>query len=158
MSKRLELHPDEQMIYRTASAPLARFMLYFVGIFLLPLFGLGFWFLFGWGFGIYSDVVITSRRLMLKKSGLFRNRGGHRSIPLDQIYLADVAEFSVTQGTAQGWGTGGGFIATGTAVTQNVQVIELDLVNGKTLKMRVARPNVFMARFHEATNFASSPQ
>ena len=40
---------------------------YFVGVFCLPLLGIGLIFLFGWGMAFYSDVVITTQRVMLKK-------------------------------------------------------------------------------------------
>lgn len=67
MSRKIELHPGEQIIYRTATPLLQRFGQYFVGIFLFPLFGMGIRALAGWGFYHYSDVVLTSQRVMLKK-------------------------------------------------------------------------------------------
>ena len=74
MSKRIELNQGEQILYRTATSVGTRFMYhYFLGVFFLPFFGLGLIFLFGWGLAAYSDVVITTQRVMLKKSGLFRS-------------------------------------------------------------------------------------
>ena len=149
MSKTIELQPGEQLFYRTASSLGTRIMAhYFLGFVLLPLFGIGIMFLFGWGLAYYSDVAITSRRVMLKKSGLFRNRRGHRSIPLDQIYLYGEDGQSVTQGTAQGFGN----VATVTAVTRTVKWVELDLQDGKTVKIAIPRTNVFLARLQDAMN------
>ena len=134
MSKPIELHPGEQIIYRTATSLVARSAQYFAGIFLLPLFGLGIMCLVGWGFYHYSDVVITSQRLMLKRTGLFR--GGYKSIPLDQIYLSEAT--TINQGLV-GW-------------------VGLDLLDGKVVKIGVSRPNVLLARLAEAMDAASSPQ
>lgn len=131
MSRAIELHPGEQIIYRTAT-PLSWRMLQYGGGILFLMFGIGIWLLAGWGIHNYSDVVLTSQRVMLKKTGLFR--GGHRSIPLDQIFLSGSFWWDVKQ-----W-------------------VELDLQNGETVKVLLSRPNVFLARLKEAVDATSSPQ
>ena len=141
MSKRIELNQGEQILYRTATSVGTRFMYhYFLGVFCLPLLGIGLIFLFGWGLAFYSDVVITTQRVMLKKSGLFRSLGGHRSIPLDQIYLGEAWRF-----------TGGG-ASLESAIARSIQRVELDLLDGKTVHIVVPRSNVFMARLQDAVN------
>ena len=139
MSKQLELQPGEQVFYRTASSQFARYSAGCLGIFALPFFGLGLVFLLGWGSTLYSDVVITSHRVMLKKSGPFRKR--YRSIPLDQIYLVDgfrrfAANATLEAGLVQEMG----------------QRVELDLLDGKTVHITIPRANVFMARLQDAAN------
>ena len=121
MSKRIELNQGEQILYRTATSVGTRFMYhYFLGVFCLPLLGIGLIFLFGWGLAFYSDVVITTQRVMLKKSGLFRSLGAaiDRS-PLDQIYLGEARRF-----------TGGG-ASLESAIARSIQRVELDLLDGK---------------------------
>ena len=109
--------------------------------------------LFGWGAAYYSDVVITSRGVMLEKSGLLRNRRGHRSIPLDQIYLYGVDGASVTHGMVQRMGNA----VTATAFTQNIRWVDLDLLDGKTVRIVVPRTNVFFARLQDAMSAEPSP-
>ena len=116
--------------------------MYYVGLFLAPVFGIGILFLFGVGSGCYSDVVITSRTLMLKKTGLLRNLRGHRSIPFDQIYVTGIMDRYYS----------------GQHLSFTSRFAELDLQNGKTVKIQLPRVNVFFARLEDAMNAAYSPQ
>ena len=108
----------------------------------MPIFGIGILLLFGWGTGSYSDVVITSRRLMLKKTGLLRNLRGHRSIPFEQIYVYGTSDR----------------IHIGQYASYTARFAELDLQNGKTVKIQHPRVHVFFARLEDAMNVAYSPQ
>ena len=88
-----------------------------------------------------------------EKSGLLRNRRGHRSIPLDQIYLYGVDGASVTHGMVQRMGNA----VTATAFTQNIRWVDLDLLDGKTVRIVVPRTNVFFARLQDAMSAEPSP-
>ena len=143
MSKGIELEPGEQVIYRTATPLGMRIMVhYFVGISTVLFFGLGLFFLFGWGFPFYSDAVITTQRVMLRKSGLFRSSAGYRSIPLDQIYLSEAWMATITAGDR----------GVDAAIARSTQRVELDLLDGKTVVITVPRANVFVARLEDAKN------
>ena len=139
MSKRVDLNPGEEIMYRTRTSASYRFMYhYFAGCLTAPLFGLGLILLFGWGIAFYSDVLITNQRVMLKKSGLFRGSRGHRSIPLDQIYLSE------------GWRFVGGGASLEHTLARGIQRVELDLLDGDTVVISMPRANVFMARLQDA--------
>lgn len=139
MSKRVDLNPGEEIMYRTRTSAGYRFMYhYFLGCFTAPLFGLGLIFLFGWALAFYSDVLITNQRVMLKKSGLLRGLRGHRSIPLDQIYLGEAFRFV------------GGDDSLESAIARGIQQVELDLLDGDTVVISIPRANVFMARLRDA--------
>ena len=139
MSKRIDLNPGEEIMYRTRTSAFIRFMVhYFAGCMTAPFFGLGLMLVFGWGLSFYSDVVITNQRVILKKSGFLRGLGGHRSIPLERIYLSG------------GWRFVGGDASLESAMQRSVQHVELDLLDGKTVNISIPRANVFLARLADA--------
>ena len=139
MARALRLDPDERIVYRTATNIFVRMGMYLVAFMTAPIFGIGIPVLFGCWTGCYSDVVITSRRLLLWKTGLLRNRRGHRSIPFDQIYVTGImTRTNIGQ------------------VPYTSSFAELDLQDGKTVKIQMPRVHVFFARLDDAIAAASS--
>ena len=147
MSKRIELKPGEQFFtvqphrwergFCTTTS---------LGSFASLSSGLGLCAYLAGGLPITQMLSLPPGGVMLKKSGLLRNRRGHRSIPLDQIYLYGVDGASVTHGMVQRMGNA----VTATAFTQNIRWVDLDLLDGKTVRIVVPRTNVFFARLQDA--------
>ena len=99
---------------------------------------------FWWKAGFLSFgerwVVLTTERLLVPRPGWTAARV--RSILLSEIYLADTSQRSIGVG-----GYGGGLIV---GTTLSSRYLELDLVNGDVVKIRMDRPQVLQQRLADA--------
>ena len=85
-------------------------------------------------------MVLTTERLLVPRPGWTAARV--RSILLSEIYLADTSQRSIGVG-----GYGGGLIV---GTTLSSRYLELDLVNGDVVKIRMDRPQVLQQRLADA--------
>lgn len=87
-----------------------------------------------------SWVVITTERLKFPRLAFGSPRT--RSIPFSEIYLADTSERSI------GVGAYGGGLIVGTTLSS--RYLELDLINGDVVRIKMDRPQVLHQRLNDA--------
>ncbi len=85
-------------------------------------------------------VVVTTERLLIPQVSLMRIRT--RSIPHSEIYRTDTSQRSI------GVGAYGGGLLVGTTLSN--RYLELDLVNGDVVRVRVDRPQTLQQRLNDA--------
>lgn len=85
-------------------------------------------------------VVVTTERLLFPRPAWGGPRT--RSIPFSEIYRADTSERSI------GVGAYGGGLIVGTTLSS--RYLELDLVNGDVVRIKVDRPQVLHQRLNDA--------